>query len=85
MKNALKGLASVNADLVRGRIVFLENSDISSLSPEQVPEQVNLLRHFSTAVMNTFERAEHTSFKLPRLGSEPVMVLFIFYFSSLKR
>ncbi len=43
MKNVLQTWATQNEDRVQNRIVFLENSDVASLEPEQIPEEVKNL------------------------------------------
>ena len=43
MKSVLQSYSAQNADLIKDRIVFLENSDISSLSPEQIPVKVCII------------------------------------------
>jgi hypothetical protein len=43
MKNVLQTWATQNEDRVQNRIVILENSDVASLEPEQIPEEVKNL------------------------------------------
>jgi hypothetical protein len=41
MKNVLKAYTDQNPELIKDRIVFLDNVDISSLEPEQIPDKVS--------------------------------------------
>ena len=42
MKRVLKAYAEQNPDLIKDRLVFIDNLDISSLEPEQIPDKVSL-------------------------------------------
>ena len=43
MKKVLESYSAQNAALVKDRLVFLENLDIASLEPEQIPEKVRIV------------------------------------------
>jgi hypothetical protein len=40
MKSVLNAYAVQNSDLIKDRLVFLDNLDISSLEPQHIPEKV---------------------------------------------